>query len=598
MTTTEFLNNFTRQKRNSPTDWHVPCPAHDDNLHDPGKWSLHITVREDRLLLHCFAGCASESILRALGLKPSDLFFDNGGGDTNGHGRVQGAAPAPAGWTRVTTASAGRAPQPEPAEVPAPIATIAAFSALKKISMEFLLAEGWFDTPRGIAIPYKQRDGSAWRVRGRTSLKPGEGFVWDGQKDKPLIPYGRHHLDEAIDKDGLWLVEGESDAVTAWYQGLQCLGIPGNLVAKALSTEDLAGIDKIWIVVESGQSGIGFTQKLRERLRDLDWKGTAKMVVHLPTKDLSDLHVADPEGFLAAVERAKASAEDLFAQEAVQAPMPTLAADDLAPVHLSTLLTRVAADIESGVKPSVIPTPFPLLNEMLDGGFARQELTFIGARASVGKSALALQVAIEAAKHGHGVLIVSREMGEIALARRIVAQQARVFAKSLRRNEVADYDKGLIQARLPGLMHLPVYVTDAVKNITEITELVERFSGTAPLGLLLVDYLQLVGAPKGIGERRFQVEAVSKILRDLAIQFNIAVVAISSLNRALGDEGRPSMASLRESSELEHDADVVMLLHREFGKRETECIIAKQRNGEQGTVHLLFEWEYTAFVEG
>jgi len=597
MHTTEFLSNFTRQKRNSPADWHVPCPAHDDGQHQD-QFSLHVTAREDRILIKCFAGCDTTSILAALGLTAGDLFFDRDrGSDTNGNGHGHALAPAPAGWTRVTTASTGRAPQLGQPEAPAPIATIAAFSALKKISVEFLKAEGWFDTPRGIAIPYKQRDGSTWRVRGRTSLQPGEGFVWDSQKDKSLIPYGRHHLDGAIDKGELWLVEGESDAVTAWYQGLPCLGIPGNLATKALSGEDLAGIDRLWIVVEPGQSGEGFTKKLRERLDD--WTVGMAKLVRLPTKDLSDLHVVNPEGFLAAVERAKAGAEDLFAaQEAVQASLPTKDTADLAPVHLSTLLTRVAADIESGVKPSVIPTPFPLLNEMLDGGFARQELTFIGARASVGKSALALQVAIEAAKHGHGVLIVSREMGEIALARRIVAQQARVFAKSLRRNEVAAYDKGLIQATLPRLMSLPVYVTDAVKNITEIADLVERFTGTAPLGLLLVDYLQLVGAPKGIGERRFQVEAVSKILRDLAIQFNCAVVAISSLNRALDDDSRPSMASLRESSELEHDADVIMLLHREFGKRETECIIAKQRNGEQGTVHLLFEWEYVAFAEG
>ena len=152
---------------------------------------------------------------------------------------------------------------------------------------------------------------------------------------------------------------------------------------------------------------------------------------------------------------------------------------------------------------------------------------------------------------------------------------------------------------MPLLEALPIYLTNEAKGIDAIEQEVARFSGTVPLGLLIIDYVQLVGSAKGIKERRLQVENVSERLRDLAIEYNIAVIAISSLNRAgSSEDARPTPTSLRESSELEFDADVILLLHREFGKRETECTVAKQRNGEQGVVHLLFQWEFTAFEEG
>jgi hypothetical protein len=193
MHTNEFLNHFTRHKKNSPADWHVQCPGHDDGA-NPDKFSLHVTAKDDRLLICCMAGCETAAVPGALGLKEADLFYDH--------------APAPAGRTRVAEQPAR---EPEPTVAPEPIATLEAFAALKRIPIELLAAEGWLDTRKGIAIPYRQRDGSPWRVRGRTSLRPGAGFVWDGQKERPMIGYGRHRLDEAIDKGDLLLVEGESD---------------------------------------------------------------------------------------------------------------------------------------------------------------------------------------------------------------------------------------------------------------------------------------------------------------------------------------------------------------------------------------------------
>ena len=281
MTIDDFLARFPRRRQNSPTDWHVPCPGHDDDGDNPAKFSLHVTLAGERILLNCFAGCPSERVLGALELTGAALFLAE-----NGH--VAADAPPPA------------------RETP----TLAAFGQLKRLPQALLEAEGWRNHDDGLAIPYRQRDGSAYRTRYRTSLRPGAGFRWDAQKERPLIPYGRHHLDQVMEKGELWLVEGESDAVTAWARGLPCLGLPGNLAVKALTAEDLVGIERLWLVREPGQSGEGFATKLRERLTTLAYPGDAR-VVTLPTKDLSDLHVLKPAEFWPALKAAQAAAQDL-----------------------------------------------------------------------------------------------------------------------------------------------------------------------------------------------------------------------------------------------------------------------------------------------
>jgi hypothetical protein len=248
MTAGEFLSRFGRIRQNGPGDYHVPCAGHDDDARDPAKFSLHVTIAHDRILVHCFAGCPRERVLAALRLTDADLFLHK-------------SEPAPSTAT-------GREPVP----------TLSAFAALKKIARARLEEEGWRDGPGGITIPYRRRDGSTWRLRYRTSLKPGAGFRWDAQKDRPLIAYGLHHLDQWVERGELGLVEGESDAITAWVHGLPCLGLPGNLAVKALALEDLVGIDTLWIIREPGESGDGFTLKLRERLQQLEWTGTAKVI--------------------------------------------------------------------------------------------------------------------------------------------------------------------------------------------------------------------------------------------------------------------------------------------------------------------------------
>lgn len=366
MTADEILSRFPRVRRNGQNDWHVPSPAHDDNTQDPAKFSLHLTVEADRLLIYCFAGCLTRAVLEKLGLPESALFLSG-----NGHG-------GPAATERAPT-------------------TLSAFAARKQVPQTFLEAEGWTDghyycsslkrEATGIAIPYRQRDGSAWRPKYRFSMAPGTGFEWGPPKGRAPIPYGRHHLDEWMEHGELWLLEGESDAVTGWLHRLPCLGIPGNMGVKALEGDDLAGIDLLWIVQEHGRGGVEFAIKVRERLGALRWNATAKLV-RLPTKDLSDLHVAGPDGFMAALVDAKALAVDLFAWIA-----PSDATSEI-PADGATTTTPQPFSEGAG---RLLAREFPPVEVLIENILTSEGSGFIGGEEKLGKSYFALTEAVSLA---------------------------------------------------------------------------------------------------------------------------------------------------------------------------------------------------------
>ncbi len=269
----------------------------------------------------------------------------------------------------------------------------------------------------------------------------------------------------------------------------------------------------------------------------------------------------------------------------------------LRPKHIDTLLADFSASLAAGPAPT-LPTPYASLNMYLNGGFGPGELIFLGARPGVGKTALGLELARGAARRRNGaVLIVSREMTNLALSRRFIAQDARVRASSLKRATLTDTDRWSVQQSLDRLRGLPWFFTDDAVSIEEIASLVEAMAQEAPLALVVVDYLQLIRAPREIKDRRHQVEAVSQALKTIALQYRVPVLCLSSLSRSSHeDKGKaPTLASLRESGELEHDADVILLLHRGYHEEETQCLVAKNRDGRLGTVNLLFRHEYVAF---
>ncbi len=269
------------------------------------------------------------------------------------------------------------------------------------------------------------------------------------------------------------------------------------------------------------------------------------------------------------------------------------------PKHVDDVLDAFSRALDAGPAPTM-PTPFPTLNYYLNGGFGPGELIFLGARPGVGKTALGLECAKKAAQQQTGaVVVISREMTNLALARRLVAQDARIRASALKRSTLNSQEAWSLKQALTRLRGLPLFFTDEVVSLTEITTLVTAMATEAPLSLIVVDYLQLIRAPREVKERRHQVEAVSQGLKTLALQYQVPLLCLSSLSRPSSDDRAkpPTLASLRESGELEHDADVILLLHRGYHDEATACIVAKNRDGRLGTVDLLFRHEWVAFDE-
>jgi replicative DNA helicase len=297
---------------------------------------------------------------------------------------------------------------------------------------------------------------------------------------------------------------------------------------------------------------------------------------------------------------------------------PTLA---LEPV--GAVAERVVAELRGGPR-VMLRTPFPTLNMLLSGGFLPGELIYLGARPAVGKTALGLILAREAAEQGHPALVLSREMPLLALGRRVLAQVAGISATGLRAAELDGLEWERVVAALPRLHGLPVWFSDRPATVEQIDGLIRAAVARHAVRLVVVDYLQLIQAPRGVTDRRLAVEAASRMLKTLAIELELVVLCLSSLSRPeRGSSRRPTLADLRESGALEHDADVVLLLHREekedpadtagraavarlrakaLGHPEpeapvTELLVAKGRDVATGRVDLLFTGRTLTFRE-
>lgn len=272
----------------------------------------------------------------------------------------------------------------------------------------------------------------------------------------------------------------------------------------------------------------------------------------------------------------------------------------LAPRSLASVLERVVGDLQDGPPPGVVRTPFPSVNQFLAGGFHSGEFVLLGGYAGFGKTAMALEITTATAARGDAVLVISREMLVEALGRRLLSQQSGVDASSLRSGHLDAQEWDYIREALPKLHALPVWMTDRAVSIAQIEAMVRLERERHDLKLLVVDYLQLVRGPRSVTDKRLEVEHVSGALKALAQEHRIVVLAISAMSRRErgAPSRRPTIADLRETGQLEHDADIILLGHRpDMAKQETELIIAKGRGNRTGIVELLFFGNRLTFEE-
>ncbi len=254
-----------------------------------------------------------------------------------------------------------------------------------------------------------------------------------------------------------------------------------------------------------------------------------------------------------------------------------------------------------------IPTGFRDLDKMT-AGFQRNDLIILAARPSVGKTAFALNVAQNVAtKTDENVAIFSLEMGADQLVMRMLCAEGNIDAQVLRTGALEAEDWRKLTMAMGSLSNAGIFIDDSSGiRVNEIRSKCRRLQQEHGLGMIIIDYLQLISGSGRAGENRQQeVSEISRSLKGLARELKVPVIALSQLSRGVEQrqDKRPMMSDLRESGSIEQDADIVSFLYREdYYDKETEnqniieIIIAKQRNGPTGTVSLAFAKEYNKFV--
>lgn len=252
-----------------------------------------------------------------------------------------------------------------------------------------------------------------------------------------------------------------------------------------------------------------------------------------------------------------------------------------------------------------IATGYYELDEML-GGFQPGQLIIIAARPSMGKTAFALNICDHASVENKTcTLFVSLEMGRVELAERLLGARARVDGNKLRKgHNLGTRELTLLGKAYNEFSQSPIFIDDTpARDILQITASARRLKMRNNLGMIVLDYIQLVDSEDSRDSRQEQIAKISRRLKALARSLKIPVIALSQLNRAVEnrEDRRPRMADLRESGAIEQDADIVLLLHRPeyYDPNDqpgiAEVIVAKNRNGPTGSEKLTFLKNITRF---
>ncbi|OIP65885.1 MAG: replicative DNA helicase [Candidatus Yonathbacteria bacterium CG10_big_fil_rev_8_21_14_0_10_43_136] len=253
-----------------------------------------------------------------------------------------------------------------------------------------------------------------------------------------------------------------------------------------------------------------------------------------------------------------------------------------------------------------VPSGFAELDTLLSG-FQKSDLIILAARPSMGKTTLALDIARQAAIHHNiPVGIFSLEMNTQQLVDKMLSAEARVNAWKLRTGKLSldeDFDK--LRNSLDRLSKAPIFIDDQSGNtIMKMRSAARKLKSEHGLGLIIVDYLQLMNTARHYDSMVNQVTEISHSLKGLAKDLDVPVIALSQLSRALESRGgKPKLSDLRDSGSIEQDADVVMFIHREDKMDKNaektnvaEIIVEKHRNGPVGAIKLYFDEEKSTFM--
>ncbi|MEP0822435.1 MAG: replicative DNA helicase [Ignavibacterium sp.] len=277
-------------------------------------------------------------------------------------------------------------------------------------------------------------------------------------------------------------------------------------------------------------------------------------------------------------------------------------------VHSTMELLESIHGKHSGI--TGVPAGFTELDN-ITGGFQKSDLVIVAGRPSQGKTALVLSIARNASVlHNVPIGFFSLEMSTQQLVMRLICAEARVDAHSVRTGRLPEDEWRKLSTSVGRLYKAKIFIDDTpALGILELRAKARRLKAEHNVGLIVVDYLQLMQGPRNIQSREQEISTISRSLKALAKELGIPVLALSQLNRAVEARGdkRPVLADLRESGAIEQDADVVLFVHRPevYGIEKdedgnptegmAEIIVGKQRNGPTGTVRLAFIRQYARF---
>lgn len=271
-----------------------------------------------------------------------------------------------------------------------------------------------------------------------------------------------------------------------------------------------------------------------------------------------------------------------------------------------TVLDNIEASAKKGSEVTGVPTGFDDLDRKLSG-LHGSELILIAARPAMGKTAFALNIAQHAAMVAEvPVAVFSLEMSKEQLATRLIAMDSMVDSQSIRTGQLLDADWEKIMESTYRVGEMPMYIDDTPGiTIAELRSKCRKLKQTKNIGMIVIDYLQLMNGSGRSESRQQEISTISRSLKNLAKELDVPVIALSQLNRAVDsrEDHKPVMSDLRESGAIEQDADVIMFIYRDdyYHKEDSpkpgiaDIIVAKQRSGSTGTVELTWLAKYTKF---
>jgi replicative DNA helicase len=278
-------------------------------------------------------------------------------------------------------------------------------------------------------------------------------------------------------------------------------------------------------------------------------------------------------------------------------------------VLLKESFERITHLYEAGAEITGVPAGFKEL-DLLTSGFQPGNLVILAARPSMGKSGLGLCMATNlGVRHQTPVALFTLEMSKSEVTQRMMCSEAKVESQRLRTGRLAPDDWPRLTAACDRLMKAPIYVDDAgATSIMELRSKARRLKSREPgLGLIIVDYLQLMASDRNAESRVQEVSQISRALKVLARELEVPILAMSQLSRAVEQrhDKRPILSDLRDSGSIEQDADLVMFIYRDeyyLGEESdqqgiAEVILAKHRNGPTGTIKLSWLRRYAKFAD-